>query len=148
MISLQNIVISGAKASWCWWDQNFWLRWPGHKALFFIRISMFCGLVIFIKNFDPINVRRPWAPEMTMFCSEFIMTKTFKPIKIQRPWLPVWFHIFFNKACLVLGCSFLHLGCFGQVMILQQHISTKICKIIGHPCTISQGKRLPTYLIK
>ena len=26
---------------------------------------------------------------------------------------PFWFHIFFNKAFLVLSCSFLHLGCFG-----------------------------------
>ena len=25
---------------------------------------------------------------------------------------PFWFHLFFNKAFLVLGCSFLHLWCF------------------------------------
>ena len=45
-------------------------------------------LVIFIKKFDTINIRSPWAPEKTMFCSEFIMTKTFKPIiKTSKPWL-------------------------------------------------------------
>ena len=35
---------------------------------------MFCGLVIFIKHFDPINIRRPWTSEIAMFCSEVIMT--------------------------------------------------------------------------
>ena len=76
-------------------------------------ISMFCGLVIFIKNFDPINIRRLWAPEITIFCCEFIMNKTFKPIKTRRHWLPIWFHIFFSKACFSSWLLlFLHLGCF------------------------------------
>ena len=142
------------KASWCWWDQNFWWRWPGRKTLLVLiglkvlvminslhnicyfrcsrppdvdgikifdeddqaakhcLIVMFCGLVIFIKNFDPINIRRPWAPEITMLCSELIMTKTFKPIKTRRHWPPIWFHIFFSKACLVLGRPFFAPGVF------------------------------------
>ena len=74
---------------------------------------MFCSLVIFIKNFDSINIRRPWAPEITMFCSEFIMTKTFKPIKTRRQWPPILFHIFFSKACFSSWLLlFLHLGYF------------------------------------
>ena len=78
-----------------------------HTVLFTLK---FCGLVIFIKNFDPINIRRPWAPEITMFCSEFIMTKTFNPIKTS---LTIWFHIFFSKACFSSWpLLFLHLGCF------------------------------------
>ena len=45
-------------------------------------ILLFCSLVVFIKilvafikNFDPINIRRSWAPKylITMFCSEVIM---------------------------------------------------------------------------
>ena len=87
----------------------FYKRWPGRKTLRYKTV--FCSLVIFI-NFDPINIRSPWAPAITMFCSEFIMIKTFKPIITRRHWLPIWFYIFFNKACLVLGHPFLHLGCF------------------------------------
>ena len=49
---------------------------------------MFCSLVIFFKKFDHINIRRPWVPEITMFC-----------IKTRRHWLPIWFYIFFSKAC-------------------------------------------------
>ena len=36
---------------------------------------------------------------ITMFCSEFFMTKTLKPIKTRRHLPPIWFHIFFSKAC-------------------------------------------------
>ena len=68
---------------------------PQNMVLFLL---MFCSLVIFIKNVNPINIRRPWAPEITMFCSEVIMTKTFKLIKTRRPWPSIWFHIFFSKA--------------------------------------------------
>ena len=35
-----------------------------------------CGLVILIKNFDPVNIKRPSAPIITMFCNEVIMIKT------------------------------------------------------------------------
>ena len=69
---------------------SFYLHvlWPGHLY----------------QTFDSINIMRSWAPEITMFCSEFIMTKVCKPIKTRRPWLPIpwlpiWFHIFFSKAC-------------------------------------------------
>ena len=94
MTSLQNLFWL-LKASWCWWDQTFWKRWPGSKML--------NSLVIFIKNFDP---RRPWAPKITIFCSEVIMTRTFKPIKSRRPWLPILISHLFNKVVLVLGHSF------------------------------------------
>ena len=75
-------------------------------------ILTFCGLVIFIKHFDPINIRRPWAPEITMFCSEIIITKAFKPIKTRRHWSPIDFTYFSARPVLVLGHSFLHLGCY------------------------------------
>ena len=45
---------------------KFLIKMTGRKTLFFIL--MFCGLVMLIKNFDPINIRRHWAPEITMFC--------------------------------------------------------------------------------
>ena len=44
---LQNFVILGAQAPpWCWWDQNFWRRWPGHKTLFFILMIKILILAI------------------------------------------------------------------------------------------------------
>ena len=82
------------------------------QAATILSILTFCGLVIFIKNFDPINIRRSWASEITIFCGEFIMTKTFKPIKTRRHWQLIWFHIFFSKACCSSWPPFLHLGCF------------------------------------
>ena len=66
-------------------------------------IVMFCSLVIFIKHCDPINIRRPWATEVTMFCSEFIMTKTFKPIKTRRLGHPFDFTSFSARPVLTLG---------------------------------------------
>ena len=54
-----------------------------------IKRTMFCNLVIFIKNFDLIHIKRPWTPKITISCSEIIVTKTFKPIKSRRPWLPI-----------------------------------------------------------
>ena len=51
--------------------------------------TMFCGLVIFIKHFDLINIRRPCAHKITMFCSEVKMIKSFNPIKSRRPWPPI-----------------------------------------------------------
>ena len=97
MNSLHNIVISVAQRL---------LMLMGSKVL----IKMTRPQNIKIKNsvlwpdhlyqkYDPINIRRPWAPEITMFCSEFIMTKTFKSIKTRRHWPPIWFHIFFSKVC-------------------------------------------------
>ena len=68
-------------------------------------------MVIFIKNFDLINIRRPWAPEITMFCSEVMM------IKILILWglgHPFQFHIYFKKGLLALACcSFFTPGVFG-----------------------------------
>ena len=110
MNSLQNIVISGAQGLLMLMGSKFLIKMTRPQN---IKIkTVFCSLVIFIKNVDPINIRRSWAPEITMFCSEFIMTKTFKPIKTRRHWLPIWFYIFFSKACLVLGCPFFTPGVF------------------------------------
>ena len=67
-------------------------------------------LVILIKNFDPINIKRLRALEITVFCSDVIMNKAVIPIKNMRPWLPIWFHST-NQDLLVLGHSFLYLGC-------------------------------------
>ena len=78
-----------------------------------MKRMMLCSLVIFIKNFDPINIRKPWALEIPMFRSEVIITKTYISIKSRGHWLPIWFHIFFNKIFLVLGHSFFTPGCFG-----------------------------------
>ena len=71
----------------------------------FSFILMFCRLVIFIKHFDSINIRRSWASEITMFCSEFTMTKVFKPIKIRRHWPPIWFHIFSTWYSSYIMCT-------------------------------------------
>ena len=61
-------------------------------------ILMFCNLVIFIKNFDSINIRRPWAPEITTFCSEVMMINIFNPIKGRRPWLPMLISCLFQQG--------------------------------------------------
>ena len=110
MMNSLQIVISGAQGLLMLMGSKFLIKMTRPQNTVFIL--MFCGLVIFIKNFDPINIRRPWAPEITMFYSQFIMTKTFKPIKTRRHWPPIWFHIFFSKACLVLGRPFFIPGVF------------------------------------
>ena len=81
LTSLQNIVISVLKGLLMLkiFDKD------NQAANIKIKRTMFCGLVIFIKKFEPINIRRPWASEI-MFCSEVITTKTFTPIKTRRPW--------------------------------------------------------------
>ena len=107
---LQNIVISGAQGLLMLIGSKFIMKMTMQALKHCSFISIFCGLVIFIKNFDPINIRMSWAPEITMFCSEFIMTKT---IKTRRHWLSIWFHIFFSKTCFgSWSLLFLHLGCF------------------------------------
>ena len=75
-------------------------------------ILMFRGLVISIKIWSHQH-QEALGTWITMFSNEVIMTKTFIPIKSSGPWLPIWFHIFFNKTFLVLGCSFLCLGFLG-----------------------------------
>ena len=75
-------------------------------------ILMFCCLVIIIKHFYPINIRKkPWTSERTLFCNEVIMTKTSKSIKTRRPWLSIWYRIFLVRPVLCLSFSFLHPHC-------------------------------------
>ena len=81
-------------------------------------ILVFCSLVIFIKKFDPINIRRPWAPAITMFCSEFIVTKTFTSIKARRPWPPIWFHTFLSKDCFSFYSPFYTWGVVGYISLV------------------------------
>ena len=73
---------------------------------------MFCGLVIFIKNFDPINIRKPRAPKITMFCSEVMMIKIFNYIKSRRPWPPILTSYLFQQGLLVLGRTIFTPGVF------------------------------------
>ena len=116
MNSLRNIVISVAQGLLMLLGSKFLIKMtrPQDKRI------VFCGLDIFIKTFDPINIRRPWASEITMFCSKFIMTKTFKSIKTRKHWSPVWFHIFSARPVLVLGWSFFTPGVFWLVLTLHQ----------------------------
>ena len=86
--------------------------WSSLSKILIKRI-MFCGLVIFIKNFDPINIRRPCAHKITMFCSEVMMIKSFNPIKSRRPWPPISIsHLFQQGPFSSWPLLFLHLGCF------------------------------------
>ena len=57
MTSLENIDILDAQGLLMLMGSKFLIKMtrPQNIVLF---ILMFCGLVIFIKNFDPINIRR------------------------------------------------------------------------------------------
>ena len=88
---------------------------------------MFCGLVIFIKNFDPINIRRPCAHKITMFCSEVMMIKSFNPIKSRRPWPPISIsHLFQQGPFSSWPLLFLHLGCFCLDIIYSNLLALEI----------------------
>ena len=80
------------------------------------------GLLMSMGSKFLIKITRPQNIEMECFvawstllksgiCSDVMMIKIliFNPIKSRSPF---WFYIFFNKAFLVLGCFFLHPGCF------------------------------------
>ena len=71
-----------------------------------IKGAIFCGLVIVIKTFNLINIRRSWGPKITFFCSEVIIIKTLNPIKTG------YFFTFFSKAFLALGHYFSTPGVF------------------------------------
>ena len=87
MMLLQNNVILGVQGLLMWRGSKFVIKMTRLQRIV-LSILMFCSLIIFIKTFDPINIRRPWALEITMFCSD-VITKTFVPIKSRG-----------------LGCSF------------------------------------------
>ena len=55
MTSLQNVIISGAQGLLMLIGSKCLTRLQNIKK----KRIMFCSLVIFIKNFDPINIRRP-----------------------------------------------------------------------------------------
>ena len=115
------------KASWCWWDQNFWYRWSGRKTLFFYLNVLRPG---HLYHFDPIKIRRPWASEITIFCSMFINTKTFKPMKTRRHWLPIRFYIFSARPVSVLGHSFFYTWCVFDYMktcVMYRYMHYVIC---------------------
>ena len=63
MTSLQNIVILGAQGLLVLMGSKFLMKMTRPQN---IKRTMYCGLVIFIKNFDPINTRRPWADHAWM----------------------------------------------------------------------------------
>ena len=92
MTSLQNIVISGAQGLLMLMGSKFFKDDQAAKHL--DERTMFCSLVIFIKNFDAVNIRRPWAPEIIMFCSEVMMIKLLKAGDISRS---LWFHFFSTR---------------------------------------------------
>ena len=112
MTSLQNIVILCAQGLLMLMGSKFLIKMTRPQNIVLYRI-MFCGLVIFIKNFDPINIRRPCAHKITMFCSEVMMIKSINPIKSRRPWPPISIsHLFQQGPFSSWPLLFLHLGCF------------------------------------
>ena len=111
MTSLHNIVILGAQDLLMLTVSKFLIKMTKPQNIV-LCILMFCGMVIFTKNSDLINIRRPWAPNITMFCLELVMTKIFNLSIIGGLGSPLWFHIFFNQSFLVLGRSFFTPGVF------------------------------------
>ena len=74
-----------------------------------------CNLFNFIKNFDPINIKSLWAPEILMSCSECHQNQNFYTYQLSKAGgfgCSFWFHIFSNKAFLVLGHFFFMPGVF------------------------------------
>ena len=64
-----------------------------------VKRTIFCDLVMFIKNFDPIGIRRPLAPETTMFYSEVMMIKNYSTYLNHRALAAHLIAHFFSKAC-------------------------------------------------
>ena len=75
MISLQNIVILDAQCLLMLMGSKFLIKMTMQATKYCSFCLMFSGLIIFIKNFDLINIRSPRAPKITMFCSKVTMTK-------------------------------------------------------------------------
>ena len=91
---------------------------------------MFCVLVIFIKNFDPINIRRPWAPEITMFCSKVMMIKTFNPIKSRKPWPPISISHIFQQCPFSSWPLLFYSYWFGFYFFFETLLFVKCCQLI------------------
>ena len=86
------------KVSWCWIvDRIKFLKKMARSQNIKIKRTLLCGLVIFIKNFDPINIKRSWGPEIIVLFSEVSMTKTFCSIKSRRHWSPNLISYFFQR---------------------------------------------------
>ena len=79
------------------------------------------------------------------------MIKSFSPIKSRRPWPPISisFHIFFNKALLVLGRSFFTPGVFLFRYILTVAIYIHKYIYIHITCTHTDiHKYIHTYILR
>ena len=99
MTSRQIIVISGAQGLLMLMESKFVIKMTRLQNIK-IKRTIFCDLVIFLKKFDPINIRRLWAPEITVVCSEVIMTKPLKPMYQNQEALATHLISFvFSKAC-------------------------------------------------
>ena len=130
MNSLQNIVISGAQGLLMLIGSKFLIKMTRPQNTVFYLDVLQPGHLY--QKFWSHQLRRPWAPKITMLCSEFIMTKTFKPIKTRRHWPPIWFHIFFSKACLVLGRPFFTPGVFLiRYITASMNYITILCYIVN-----------------
>ena len=57
MTSLQNTVTAGAQGLLMWMGSKVLIKMTRLQYIV-LFISVFCGLVIFIKNFDNINIKR------------------------------------------------------------------------------------------
>ena len=133
--SLQTIVISGAQGLLMLMGSKLLIMMTSTQNI--VLFLMFYGLVIFKKKFNLINIKKPWALKIAMFCSEIIMTKSFNLSKAGSLGRWFWFHIFINKAFLVLDHSFLHLGCFSFDTLFQIRHVTSCSSIYAWWCVLA-----------
>ena len=73
MISLQNMVILGAQGLLMLMASKVFAKDDQVAKL----SLMFYSLVIFVKTFVSINIRKPWEPKITLFYSDVIMVKAY-----------------------------------------------------------------------
>ena len=110
-ISLKNFIISGDQGFLMLMESKFLIKMIRPQNIK-IKGIMFCGLVIFIRNSYPINIRRPWSPEIIMFCNEVIMKKLSNLSKPGGLGRPFDFTSFSVRSFLVLGHSLFTDGVF------------------------------------
>ena len=103
MTSRQNIVILGAQGHLMLMGSKFLTKMTRLQN---VDLSISFNVLQpghLYQKFDPINIRKPWAPETTMFCSEVMMIKIFNPIKGRRPWLPILLLYFSTRPSVSSG---------------------------------------------